>query len=120
MNRAIDICIYSLKNSLSLKGRTNRREYWLFILMFLIVWAVLLWFSAKIPAIDIFVKGYCILMLIPIFSATVRRLHDVEKSAKWMSLCLLPVFGWMALFVFTVGEGSESANRFGQRTTIYC
>ena len=33
MNRAIDICIYSLKNSLSLKGRTNRREYWLFILM---------------------------------------------------------------------------------------
>ena len=63
-----------------LRGRTDRRDYWVFILTFLVILAVLLWFAEKISFMDAFVKLYCVLMILPILAATARRLHEWIKA----------------------------------------
>ncbi len=118
MGRIIDNFIGTVKDGLVFRGRINRRDYWVFILMFLVILAVLLWFAEKISFMDAFVKLYCILMILPILAATARRLHDVDKSAKWLFAGIIPVLGWICIFVFIIGEGRESANRYGQRPQI--
>ena len=105
MGSAIDVFIQNVKDGLDFRGRIDRRAYWVFILTFLVILAVLLWFEAKIPALDAFVKIYCLLAALPIIAATARRLHDVGRSAKWLFAALIPVLGWLAILVFIVGEG---------------
>lgn len=82
MGGIIDNFIGTVKNGLAFRGRTDRRDYWVFILTFLVILAVLLWFAEKISFMDAFVKLYCVLMILPILAATARRLHDVDKSAS--------------------------------------
>ena len=45
---------------------------------------------------------------------TVKRLHDQDRSASWLFLSLLPVIGWIVLFVLVVFiPGTEGSNRYG-------
>ena len=52
--------------------------------------------------------------LVPSISSTVARLHDRGHSAWWLLWFLLPVVGWIVLFVqngFLRGDGGP--NRYG-------
>ena len=51
-------------------------------------------------------------MILPILAATARRLHDVDKSARVAFAGLVPVLGAICIFVFIIGEGKESDNRY--------
>ena len=46
-------------------------------------------------------------------SAAVRRLHDTDHSGWYLLLVLIPIIGWIALFVLYVIKGTEGDNRFG-------
>lgn len=48
-----------------------------------------------------------ILYIIPVISLCVRRLHDTNRSGIWMLFTLLPVFGWLALFLAFLEEGNS-------------
>ena len=50
MGGIIDNFIGTVKNGLAFRGRTDRRDYWVFILTFLVILAVLLWFAEKISS----------------------------------------------------------------------
>ena len=55
-----------------------------------------------------------LLTLVPSLSSTVTRLHDRNHSAWWLLWTLLPVVGWIVLFVqcgFLVGQGGT--NHYG-------
>ncbi|HBC0832915.1 TPA: DUF805 domain-containing protein, partial [Escherichia coli] len=43
----------------------------------------------------------------------VRRLHDTDRSGAWALLYLVPVIGWLVLFVFACLEGNSGSNRYG-------
>ena len=101
-----------LKNWNKIKGRTTRHTYWSALLTMFIILAVLLWFAEKIFVLRWLPMVFCIAMIPPFFTATVRRLHDVRKSG-WFLLCnLLPVIGFIGIFVYLVQDGSESENRY--------
>lgn len=88
-----------LKNWRNFKDSLSRHDYWRALLTALIILTVLLWFSNKIPALNFIVSVYCIIMIVPYLSATVRRLHDVGKSGWFLLMILVPVIGWVWLFI---------------------
>lgn len=51
--------------------------------------------------------------IIPSLALWSRRLHDTDRSFWWLLLVLIPVIGWIILFVFAVSRGTIGDNRFG-------
>jgi uncharacterized membrane protein YhaH (DUF805 family) len=55
-----------------------------------------------------------LLTLVPSISSTVTRLHDQDKSAVWLLFLLLPVIGWIVLFVLCgFIAGTPRPNQYG-------
>lgn len=112
MDAGINIFRNVLKKSFRFSGRIDRRQYWIFLLLMLVIMAVCVWFTRKIPALPLW-QIFGILMLIPYVSATVKRLHDIGKSGLWFLSIVIPVFGWIYLFVLTIENGQETENKYG-------
>jgi len=112
MDGAINIYRNVIKNCFKFKGRMDRRQYWLFIVLHLVVVLFLLWLNEKTPNLPIW-QAYVILMLLPYISATIKRLHDINKSGWWALCWLIPVFGWVYLFVLCIENASKDYNKYG-------
>ena len=52
-------------------------------------------------------------LLLPLLAVGSRRLHDSNHSGWWQLLVLIPVAGWLVLFVFFLLASEEDENRFG-------
>jgi len=51
--------------------------------------------------------------VLPSIAVGVRRLHDLDKSAWWYLLLLLPLIGAVVLLVWFCMPGTAGRNRFG-------
>ena len=49
---------------------------------------------------------YYLLMIIPVWSATVRRLHTLPRSGWWLLLGLIPVIGSFIIFIWLLQKGN--------------
>jgi uncharacterized membrane protein YhaH (DUF805 family) len=100
------------------QGRAGRSEYWLFGLFNLLVGLAAGLVDTVVFRPQGWSVGPCGLFftfanLIPNLSVGFRRLHDIDRSAWWLLMSVIPVLGWLALFVFSVMPGTPGANRFG-------
>jgi uncharacterized membrane protein YhaH (DUF805 family) len=94
---AIKVCLTKYVDG---KGRASRSEYWYFGLFSVIV--------------DMLTGGVAaIFLLLPSITVTVRRLHDIGKSAWALLWILLPIIGWAVLIYYAVKPGEPRMNRFG-------
>lgn len=50
---------------------------------------------------------------IPLVAALVRRLHDIDKEGGDFFVTILPIVGWVVLFVWLCRRGTVGDNRFG-------
>ncbi|MES2543918.1 MAG: FAD-binding protein [Bacteroidota bacterium] len=96
------------------RGRINRLTYWtvsIFIWCTFYILFNLLEYLINYSATWII---YPILFWALITTAT-KRLHDTNKSANWLWLILIPVFGPLFL-IFIIGfkKGNKTINRFGR------
>jgi uncharacterized membrane protein YhaH (DUF805 family) len=100
------------------RGRTSRREYWLFVLITNAISVALLLIDLLIGTyhtdlgIGTLSGLYLLVALCPSFAALVRRLHDTDHSAWWLLLILIPVVSLVVL-VFACLRGTRGDNRFG-------
>lgn len=109
-----------LGRSLDFQGRARRTEYWVFALVNVIVGIVLgiidrlagLQFGD--PAVGVLGLVYGLFVLLPGVAASVRRLHDTDRTGWWLVIGLVPLVGSIVLLVFYVTEGNRGGNRFGQ------
>jgi len=107
----------ALKKYADFSGRARRREYWFFILSYLLI---LIGMSALAVAgghrisglIDIVAVLFILAMFIPSWSVTVRRLHDTDRSGWWALISFVPLLG-LILLVFMVLDSQAGENRFG-------
>ncbi len=101
------------------EGRARRKEYWMFVLINIIVLLVLsLVDSAAGLATDDGGVGllgglYALAVLIPTIAVAARRLHDTGRSAWWLLIALIPIIGAIVLIVFYVIEGDSGDNAYG-------
>ncbi len=86
-------------------GRSTREEYWMFTLIYLVVYLVLSGISFMLES-DVFQIVLAMLsfgVIVPSFSITARRLHDVGRSGWWQ---MSPYIGMIFGLIGTMQESS--------------
>ena len=124
--------ILPYKRYFDFSGRSQRKEYWLFTLLWVLVlfafgalmlagipWGQiqagkpspvpgpLLWVGGAL--IGLFVLG----SIIPSIAVTVRRFHDQNLSGWFYLLGFIPSVGGIVIIVFMCLDGTTGDNRFG-------
>lgn len=113
--------IMPLKRYADFQGRSRRKEYWMFVLLQILVIVPLVLIAIALDGggsgggvvllgvLAIFVLG----LFIPSLAVQVRRFHDQDKSGWFVLLGLIPYIGGIITFVFMCIEGTRGPNRFG-------
>lgn len=110
-------------------GRADRKEFWYFVLFYVVVSAILtvldgalftggraystsgVWtYSTSGPLASIF----GIASFIPGLAVSIRRLHDVGKSGWYVLLNLIPLVGWIIMIFFYAQKGEPQTNVYGE------
>ena len=106
-------------------GRAGRKEFWLFLLVMLIItWIAMFVDTATGIAIPVDIMGqmvgigvfYTIVVLalfLPALAVTVRRFHDTNGRGWWYFILFVPFIGWIWFVVLLCLKGTEGENRFG-------
>lgn len=107
-----------LRNYVGFRGRARRKEYWMFILVNLVLTSVLSILDNMLGLRVAEDKGtltsiYGLLVFLPYWAVQFRRLHDTDRSAWWLLLLLIPIVGWIVILIFNCQDGTPAENRFG-------
>ena len=107
-------------NYTNFSGRSSTGAYWWYVL-----WALLIGAGALIIDVGIFnidlgdpdaIRPISTLtelvLLIPGFALSVRRLHDINKSGWWL-LIVLTIVGILLLIYWYIQPGTSGPNNFG-------
>ncbi len=100
------------KHYVDFDGRARRKEFWMFTLFSTIISIVLGWVDSLIFGQQILYYLYSALVLLPVISLWVRRLHDTNKSGWWLLLAFTGI-GFIVLLVFAILEGEKGPNQYG-------
>lgn len=115
----------------SFEGRIGRAPYWYFVLVVTVLFGALF----ALAGVSLF-SGFglaatadvapsaglaglllpiaCIALLWPSLAIAAKRWHDVDKSAWWILIGLVPIVGGLIALVFNgFVAGTPGANRFG-------
>lgn len=113
---AVEYFIDALKQYGNFEGRATRKQFWMYILFYIILYLVCAMIDGMLGTL--FLTGaYALGMLVPSVSIVARRLHDIGKSGWWQLLGLLPLLG-LVLIYFLV-QPSVADNEYGpKRITI--
>jgi uncharacterized membrane protein YhaH (DUF805 family) len=106
----VEYFIRGIKQYNNFQGRDTRKQYWMFILFYIIFYFACALVDATL-GLFIFAPIYSIALLLPTFSIAARRLHDIGKSGWWQLLFLIP-FGALVLIYFFVQKSTED-NEYG-------
>lgn len=110
----MDSYLNALKKYADFDGRARRKEYWMFCLMQMIVFAVLTFsmvISVKLGIVLVII--FALGTYIPTLAITVRRLHDTGRSGWWYLIQSIPYIGGIWLFVLLVLDSQSGPNQYG-------
>jgi len=127
---------------ITLRGRASRSEYLYFslfnliALIFLVIlsaWlGALLWGADRssallgfvLPTSVIFATAmatlFALLMALPNWTVSVRRLHDSDKSGWWLLLGFLPYVGGLIVMVLLLLPSTDGPNQYGAAEAPEC
>ena len=111
--------IQALKKYADFSGRARRREYWFYMLFYVIIVCVLSIVDGFIGTtmqgggIGILAAIYVLAVFIPTLAVTVRRLHDTGRSGWWIFIELVPIVGFFILLYFLVSDSNPATNAYG-------
>jgi uncharacterized membrane protein YhaH (DUF805 family) len=111
-----------LQHYADFSGRARRKEYWMFVLFYVIFALVAAGIDRAITlqtnhvnrgsVLPVF-SCYIYTMYLPFLTVTVRRLHDTGRSGWWILINLVPVIGNIWVLVLTLQKGQQDSNRYG-------
>ena len=110
-----------LKKYAQFSGRARRAEYWWFYLLIILVSVALAIVDSMIigiEAMDTYGGGplmglFGLGILLPSLGVSFRRIHDLDRSAWWLLIGLIPLIGGLILLFWFVQRGTVGENRFG-------
>lgn len=103
----------AFKNYATFSGRANRGEFWWFVLAQILISLGLSVVELMLTGTDVLASLWSLAVFLPSLAITARRLHDIDRSAWWLLLILLPLIGALVLIFFCVQRGENRPNRFG-------
>ena len=105
-------------------GRARRSEYWYFHLMFIVVVLLVsfadlgLGLTHQFGSYGPFQMLLSLFLLLPSLAVSFRRLHDVNRSAWWLLLNLVPLLGAILLLVWACTRGTRGPNKYGPDPSV--
>jgi uncharacterized membrane protein YhaH (DUF805 family) len=108
------------KRYLDFSGRSRRCEYWMFMLIHVIIYLALFLAAEFAMAhgsaltVPLFVLCfiYALAAVLPGLAVSVRRLHDIGKSGWWMLVAFVPLLD-LLLIVFFAFDSKPGGNQYG-------
>lgn len=103
--------IGAFKQYADFSGRTRRKEYWMFILIYVVIYI-------SLTVIDVLLSTfwlntiYSLICVIPSFSIAARRLHDTGRTGWWQLILFIPLVGLVVMLVFLC-QDSQDDNEYG-------
>ena len=97
----------ALKKYADFTGRARRKDYWMFVLIYMIINIALAIFG-----LDIIGGLVGLALLVPSISIGTRRLHDTGRSGWWQLIYFVPLIGLIVMIVFLT-QDSHDANEYG-------
>ena len=105
-------------------GRSRRKEYWMFFLFVMIVYAVILIAGGGFGSLEepgalfsgltgILFLLFVLVSFIPSIAVQVRRLHDQNRTGWWILIGFVPLVGGLILLVFMLLDGTPGENDYG-------
>jgi len=88
-------------------GRAARSEYWLFVLLTIVITNVGHVISPLLGGI------IGLGLVIPSIAVAVRRMHDIGKSGWYYLFILIPIVGFIIILVWFCKKGTEGENDYG-------
>ncbi|MBY0310168.1 DUF805 domain-containing protein [Patescibacteria group bacterium] len=107
----------TVKSSLLFDSRTSRVEYWHYVLFSSLLVFLMVIIGEIVTVTDVVVEtyegdaretlfAYSLLVFLPVIAASFRRLHDSNKSGRWL---LLPFYNLYLL----IRKGTVGPNFYG-------
>lgn len=105
-------------------GRTRRQVFWYYVLAYVVIYIAVsivepIFFGG--PAM--YGYGYyrpqpltgllTLALLLPSLGIGARRLHDIDRSAWWLLIGIIPIVGWLVLIYWYAQPGTVGTNQFG-------
>ena len=94
-------------------GRVSRRQYWFFVLFYVVLSIPLIIVDALL-GIRLLTMILALALVVPSIGIGVRRLHDLGKPGWWYFMALVPVLGAIALIVLFCLPGEAKDNQYGK------
>jgi len=105
-----------LKNYAVFEGRARRKEYWMFVLINLLI-EIAIEIADELlgpgGATAILSWVYWLAILLPSLAVTIRRLHDTGRCGWWLLLGFIPIIGQIPLLIFLCGASRKGENKYG-------
>ncbi|MFI9616117.1 DUF805 domain-containing protein [Streptomyces sp. NPDC052023] len=99
-------------------GRARRKEYWMYVLVYVILAVVLAIVDFAVIGSQILGAILALGLLLPSLGVTVRRLHDTGRTGWWILIGLVPLVGSIVLLVFMCLEGETGGNKYGENPKL--
>ncbi|MFP9116991.1 DUF805 domain-containing protein [Flavobacterium sp. RNTU_13] len=101
-------------NYANFSGRARRAEFWNFIICNIVITLLLslLIFILDDTGITMYI-AYALVTFLPLVAATVRRLHDTNKSGLYILVGFIPVVGGIWLLILLATNGDYGPNNYG-------
>lgn len=103
----MDYFIDALKKYADFNGRACRKEYWMFVLIYIVINVIL-----TVLGLDVISAIVGLVLLIPSISIGARRLHDTGRTGWWQLIYFIPLIGLIVMIVFLV-QDSHDDNEYG-------
>lgn len=102
------------QNYVNFQGRDSRKQYWMFVLINIIVSGILFLISSLIgDSYQILSNIYGLALLVPGLAISIRRMHDIGKSGWWILIDLIPIIGVIWYIVLLCQPSQEGVNQYG-------
>ena len=113
-----------VKNYVGFDGRAQRKEFWMFTLFHFIIYIVLgiidivIGTYSYMSNIGLFTGLFVLAMLLPALAVSVRRLHDIGKSAAYYFICFIPIVGFIVMIVFWARDSQPGEGQINRAQTL--
>lgn len=126
---AIKVCVFT--KLFNYKDRASRSEFWWYVLFFTLAVPLLLFLelylrdyiqaafykTTIIYTLEIVLnicKALVILLVVALFTVTIRRLHDREMTGYFCLFYFLSFIGIIILIILLSPRGTVGTNKYGQ------
>lgn len=96
------------------KGRSRRKEFWLFWLINSAIGGLLQQVTGSLGmAGTIILIVFGLAIILPMIAVSIRRIHDINKSGWWLLISLIPIIGSIWFIVLAIKDSEPQSNQWG-------